>query len=81
MEDREEKLKQIDAERARLATLRERDAADVGGEAQKQNRIRSMERHLEKLKILADINDPIVKKRFEDGEGKNSTLTLYFRGI
>ncbi|KAL1956030.1 hypothetical protein VTO42DRAFT_7845 [Malbranchea cinnamomea] len=69
LEDREEKLQQIEAERARLARLREANPATVGGEAQKQVRIRSMERHIEKLKIYADINDPIVKKRFEDGQG------------
>ena len=40
-----------------------------GGERQKQIRLDSMSRHLEKLKILADINDPLIKKRFEDGEG------------
>ena len=28
-----------------------------------------MMRRLEKLKVLADVNDPLVKKRFEDGEG------------
>ncbi|EGD96633.1 mitochondrial large ribosomal subunit YmL35 [Trichophyton tonsurans CBS 112818] len=71
-EDREEKLQQIEKERARLARLREADPATVGGEAQQQTRIKSMEKHLEKLKILADINDPLVKKRFEDGMGDMS---------
>ncbi|KAM5467412.1 mitochondrial 54S ribosomal protein YmL35 [Microsporum audouinii] len=71
-EDREEKLQQIEKERARLARLREADPATVGGEAQKQIRIKSMEKHLEKLKILADINDPLIKKRFEDGMGDMS---------
>ena len=28
-----------------------------------------MRRELERLKVLADINDPMVKKRFEDGDG------------
>jgi large subunit ribosomal protein L35 len=31
-----------------------------------------MRRYLERLKILADINDPMIKKRFEDAEGKSS---------
>ena len=28
-----------------------------------------MRKYLEYLKIQADINDPLIKKRFEDGEG------------
>ena len=69
LEDREQKLKEIEVERARLARLRETTTANPEEEAQKQTRIRSMERRLEKLKIYADINDPIVKRRFEDGLG------------
>jgi large subunit ribosomal protein L35 len=67
--DREEKLKQIEMERARIAKLKEADPELSGGELRKQNRLRSMQRTLERLKILADINDPMVKKRFEDGLG------------
>ena len=67
--DRKEKLKQIEVERARIARLKDADAELSGGELRKQNRLRSMNRTLEKLKILADINDPLVKKRFEDGLG------------
>src|SRR2546423_10350424 len=67
--DREEKIKQTAVERARIARLREADPELSGGELRKQNRLRSMHRTLEKLKILADINDPLVKKRFEDGLG------------
>jgi large subunit ribosomal protein L35 len=67
--DREEKLKQIELERARIARLKDADPELSGGELRKQNRLRSMNRTLEKLKILADINDPMVKKRFEDGLG------------
>jgi large subunit ribosomal protein L35 len=76
LEDRQEKLKAIEVERARLARLRERDAAEMGGEHRKQVRIRSTEKYLEKLKILADINDPIVKKRFEDGLGMHTAFCL-----
>lgn len=67
--DREEKLKQIGVERARIARLKEADPDMSGGELRKQNRLKSMARTLEKLKILADINDPAVKRRFEDGLG------------
>ena len=41
----------------------------MGGEHIKKGRIIAMEKHLEELKILADINDPVIKKRFEDGQG------------
>lgn len=69
--DREEKLKEIEVERARIARLGEQDAAVSGGERQKQVRLRSMMERLERLKILADINDPVIKKRYEDGEGRS----------
>lgn len=62
LEDREQKLKEIEVERARLARLRETTTANAQDEAQKQTRIRSMERRIEKLKIYADINDPVVKR-------------------
>ncbi|KIW91006.1 uncharacterized protein Z519_08789 [Cladophialophora bantiana CBS 173.52] len=68
--DRAEKLKKIETERARIARLREVDPSTFpGGELYKQRRINSMLAELEKLKILADINDPNVKRRFEDGKG------------
>lgn len=70
-QDREEKLQQIEKERGRLERLRELPASEAGNASNHQNRIRSMEKHLEKLKILADINDPLVKKRFEDKMGKH----------
>jgi large subunit ribosomal protein L35 len=73
--DRKEKLEQIETERSRIAKLRDTDASKVGGELQKQRRLKSMENHLEQLKIHADINDPIVKKKFEDGIG---TITPWY---
>ena len=69
--DREQKLAQIELERARLEAVRNKNAEDIrGGERMKQSKIKSMELHLEKLKIYADINDPNVKRRFEDGYGE-----------
>jgi large subunit ribosomal protein L35 len=69
--DRAEKLKKINTERARIARLQEVDPNTFpGGDAYKQRRLRSMKAELEKLKILADINDPNVKKKFEDGLGE-----------
>ncbi|KAJ9643682.1 uncharacterized protein PV06_09134 [Exophiala oligosperma] len=70
IEDRAEKLKKIETERARIARLEEADPATFrGGEVYKQKRLKSMRAELEELKILADINDPNVKRRFEDGKG------------
>ncbi len=71
--DREEKLQAIVKERERIARLTAQDASTIqGGERQKQIRLDSMSRYLERLKILADINDPLIKKRFEDGEGMST---------
>lgn len=66
-EDRDEKLQQIEVERERIARLKARDASEVVGD--KERKLWHMEKHLERLKIYADINDPLVKKRFEDGLG------------
>ena len=76
-EEREEKLEQIKVERARIARLQAQDMTGKGEEAQKQKqtRLRSMQTYLEKLKILADVNDPVIKKRFEDGQGMTSSRT------
>lgn len=68
--DRAEKLKLIETERARIVRLRDTDPSTIsGGEVTKQRRLRSMQNEVHRLKILADINDPNVKKRFEDGLG------------
>jgi large subunit ribosomal protein L35 len=68
-DDRQEKIQQIETERARIVRLRAIKPEDSAGEAYKQKRLKSMGITLEKLKILADINDPGVKRRFEDGLG------------
>ncbi|KAI9683941.1 MAG: hypothetical protein M1829_004276 [Trizodia sp. TS-e1964] len=67
--DREEKLGQIEIQRARIIRLKEQDPSISGGVWEKARRLDSMQKQLEKLKILADINDPLIKKRFEDGDG------------
>ena len=68
--DREEKMKKIETERARIARVKATDASEFrGGETFKQKKLKSMQLELEHLKILADINDPNVKRRFEDGKG------------
>ena len=67
--DREEKLKQIEVERNRIARAESLDPAKCGGEASKKGKLVAMHKYLEELKVLADVNDPVIKKRFEDGEG------------
>lgn len=49
----------------------------LGGEASKKGKLIAMQKYLEELKILADINDPVVKKRFEDGMGMYYLLSSF----
>ncbi|KAK4679544.1 Putative protein of unknown function [Podospora comata] len=68
--DREEKIAKIKAELARIKRIEQTDASTYrGGEVFKQKRLESLRKHVEELKIQADINDPMVKRRFEDGHG------------
>lgn len=67
--DREEKIEQIEVERKRIAKVLAQESASCGGEARRKGQLIAMHKHLDHLKILADINDPVIKKRFEDGEG------------
>lgn len=73
IEDRKEKLEKIQLMRTRIERLRN-DAA--GNELYKEKRLNSMRNELEHLKILADSNDPNVKRRFEDGKGKRTLITM-----
>ncbi|TFA98894.1 hypothetical protein CCMA1212_009352 [Trichoderma ghanense] len=68
--DRQEKVAKIREQLGKIAALEAKDAAQVkGGEKMKETKLASLRRSVEELKILADINDPLVKKRFEDGLG------------
>lgn len=67
--DRAEKLKDIQAMREKIARLQAVQPEDAVGEQSKKSKLRAMELHLESLKVNADINDPLVKKKFEDGQG------------
>ncbi|KAF4975384.1 hypothetical protein FZEAL_7835 [Fusarium zealandicum] len=68
--DREQKLAKITTELEKISLLEKKDASKVkGGQKMKDVKLASLRRHVDKLKILADANDPIVKKRFEDGLG------------
>jgi hypothetical protein len=79
--DREEKLKEIARERDRIARLRALSDEEAGGANVKRSRLGGMEKHLEQLKIWADINDPVVKKKFEDGEGKAARPNWYIQHV
>ncbi|KAF9894484.1 hypothetical protein FE257_006367 [Aspergillus nanangensis] len=70
--DREEKLKQISTMSEKISRLEAVPTEEAGGEQAKKSKLRAMELHLDHLKILADSNDPLVKKKFEDGQGDMS---------
>ncbi|KAL8664628.1 MAG: hypothetical protein Q9202_002898 [Teloschistes flavicans] len=67
--DRKEKLLQIEEERRRITKVQADPVEKYGGEYVRKGRLVRMQKYLEELKILADINDPVIKKRFEDGDG------------
>lgn len=68
-EDRKEKLAEIESRRARIERIRTKETAPQN-ERGRDIRLASMRKALEELKIHADINDPLVKKKFEDGLGE-----------
>lgn len=73
-EDRQEKVEEIEYQRRRIEDLKTTIAKsgsqwDDSQRMQQEHRLRSMKKRLDDMKILADINDPIVKKNFEDGFG------------
>ena len=65
---------QIEEERKRIKKVQETPAERLGGEVSKKGKLVAMQKYLEDMKIWADINDPLVKKRFEDGKGVYHTL-------
>jgi large subunit ribosomal protein L35 len=71
LEDRQEKIKNIETQQLRIKNLVQQDPAVSGGPQAKEHRLRSMRKYLNELVILADINDPVVKRKFEDGQGRD----------
>lgn len=67
-EDRKEKLEEIRIQRERIERLKQQSVAPQD-EGRRDHRLKSMRERLEYTKILADINDPMVKKTFEDKQG------------
>lgn len=71
-EDREEKLTALTKELAKIKRLEDTPADQIpGGQRKKDLRLTSLRKYVEELKILVDINDPVVKRRFEDGLGES----------
>ena len=79
-EDRVSKLTQIAEMRKRIAHWQNVPAADCGGENAKKGKLVRMQKYLEELKILADVNDPVIKKRFEDGMGMRIERCFVWKG-
>jgi large subunit ribosomal protein L35 len=77
LEDRQEKIKEIETQQLRIKNLMAQDPSTSGGPAAKEHRLRSMKQHLQELIILADINDPVVKRKFEDGLGRSCQFRCY----
>ena len=76
--DRAEKVTEIEELRSKIAKW-SAAAVPPEREAIKEKRLKSWTKEIERLKVLADINDPLVKKRFEDGFGTD--LNLSKRGM
>lgn len=74
--DREEKVRDIQSISEKIARLQALSNEEAGGLQVKKSKLRAMELHLEHLKILADVNDPLVKKKFEDGQGEQHILQI-----
>jgi large subunit ribosomal protein L35 len=73
IQHREEKVQDIEVERQKIARLKAQ-SIDPQNEQRHQHRVNSMQRYLDELKIHADINDPMVKRRFEDGKGMTQKI-------
>ncbi|KAF2102586.1 PEBP-like protein, partial [Rhizodiscina lignyota] len=79
-EDRLDKVEKIEEQRKRISKLLEKiktveTAQDPNGHTKLQGLKDSLflsRKHLEWLKVQADINDPLVKRKFEDGFGDMS---------
>lgn len=76
LEDRTQKLEEIETMRQRIARVEALSPEEAGSENSRKSRLRAMQLHLEHLKINADINDPLVKRRFEDGQGMSRKTSL-----
>jgi large subunit ribosomal protein L35 len=67
-EDRKQKLEEIATQRERIEKMMQKTVAPQD-EGRRNHVVKSMRERLEYTKILADINDPMVKRTFEDKQG------------
>lgn len=68
--DRREKIEEIKKAHQRVKNVEAMpDATYRGGRRFKQKKLQSLREHLEYLIIQADINDPAVRRKWEDGLG------------
>lgn len=74
--DRADKIRRILEQQALIRHIEAQDGDAVYrcGEKYKQRRLASLRREVHRLKILADINDPEIRRRFEDGLGKLAVI-------
>jgi large subunit ribosomal protein L35 len=63
-------LEEIRKQREHIEWLKEKVVVGEQEEQKKATLLRDMNQRLEKAKIWADMNDPLVKKKFEDGLGE-----------
>lgn len=75
--DRTEKLEEIEKMRQKIARVQALSTEEAGGEQSRKSRLGAMQLHLEQLKINADINDPLVKRKFEDGQGMFDKASIF----
>lgn len=77
-EDRAEKLELIKKAYQRLKNAEAMPAEKYsGGEDLKKKTVLSLRNYLDYLKVQADINDPAVQRRFEDGFGTFHTPAVF----
>lgn len=77
LSDRTQKLEEIETMRQRIARVEALSPEEAGSEKSRKSRVHAMQLHLERLKINADINDPLVKRKFEDGQGTLEVCLLW----
>lgn len=69
--DRAEQLEEIKQAHQRVKTVEATPAEKYRhGELRRGLKLYNLRKHVEYLKIQADINDPNVKRRFQDGQGE-----------
>ncbi|KAL5612909.1 hypothetical protein BROUX41_004014 [Berkeleyomyces rouxiae] len=75
--DREEKIEELKEKVQMITGLEKSDGSNFKrGVAGRDLKLQSLRNRVEQLQILADINDPVVRRRSEDGDG-NMNKPIY----